>query len=66
MTSEQISRAPHVLGALLTALVVGLVAYVSQRLVGESVEVALIGALGAGLAVGVVLLVWKNRSVSRS
>jgi hypothetical protein len=66
MTSEQISRAPRVLGALLTALVVGLVAYVSQRLVGESVEVALIGALGAGLAVGVVLLVWKNRSVSRS
>ncbi|MCW2791360.1 MAG: hypothetical protein JWO76_458 [Nocardioides sp.] len=65
MTPDHINRTSNVLGSLLAALVVGLVAYVSQRLVGESDEVALIGALGAGVAVAALLLVWKNRSVSR-
>jgi uncharacterized MnhB-related membrane protein len=51
--------------AAVVALAAGLVAFLSQRLIGESAGVAMIGAVGSGLAVALLLIVWQVRSVSR-
>lgn len=53
-------------GPLLVVLVVGLIAFAAQRVVGETLEYATAGALGSAVAVAALMLVLRAKANSPS